>query len=298
VARGNRCASGSPIPLLDHVPDRGLRADHPRRLRLPAALSTPQAHQELIDRLWDFDDPAGSEARFRSAAESAVGHDQVILLTQVARALGLQGKFEEGRGLLESLPPTSGPEARTRGLLEMGRIMNSKGAPDLARECFDAAFAMAAKHGFEHLAIDALHMQAILAPESEQEPLNRRALEMAATAVDPRARDWRASLLNNLGWAIFERGDYAEALTVFEDALAARIEQGKPANIQIARWCIGRTLRALGRLHEAFDVQRSLAAEHAAAGTSDPYVDEELAELEAALAAQRDLKAGSPPTQE
>jgi tetratricopeptide (TPR) repeat protein len=175
-----------------------------------------------------------------------------------------------------------------RSILEMGRVANSRGNAEEARELFESAFAAATGAGFEHLAVDALHMVAIVAPASEQEALNRRALELAAGASDPRARDWRASLLNNVGWAIFERGEYTEALGVFEDALAARIEQGRPAEIQIARWSVARTLRALGRRDEALAIQQALAAEHAAAGTSDPYVDEELAAL----------RSGAPPTRE
>lgn len=182
------------------------------------------------------------------------------------------------------------PELSVRILLERGRVLNSSGAPEMARPLFEQALAAATQAGFEHLALDALHMLAIVAPPAEQESLNRRALALAAAADDPRARDWRASLLNNLGWALFDRGDYVDALAVFEDALAARIEQGKPGNIQVARWCIGRTLRALGRLDEALAVQQALAAEHAAASTSDPYVQEELTELESAL------RAGSPPS--
>ena len=193
--------------------------------------------------------------------------------------------------MLDSIP-TADPEVAVRVTLERGRILNSAGSPADARPLFESAFAAAEGAGFEHLAIDALHMVAIVAPASEQEALNRRALILAATAADPRARQWRASLLNNLGWTLFDRGDLLAALTTFEEALAARVEQGKPAEIQVARWCIGRTLRALGRLDEAFAIQQSLAAEHAAAGTTDPYVQEELTALESAL------KAGSPPNRE
>jgi hypothetical protein len=39
--------------------------------------------------LWDFDDPAGSEQRFREAAAAAEGGQRGIWMTQVARALGL-----------------------------------------------------------------------------------------------------------------------------------------------------------------------------------------------------------------
>ena len=53
--------------------------------------------------LWDFDDPAGSEQRFRSAAETAEGADRLVLLTQVARALGLQERYDEGHAILDDL---------------------------------------------------------------------------------------------------------------------------------------------------------------------------------------------------
>lgn len=122
-------------------------------------------------------------------------------------------------------------------------------------------------------------MVAIVAPASEQDELNRRALLMASSATDQRARQWRASLLNNMGWTAFERGDYSDALSLFDDALAARLELGKVADIQVARWSIARTLRAMGRTDEALAIQQALAEEHHSAGTADPYVDEEIEAL-------------------
>jgi tetratricopeptide (TPR) repeat protein len=257
-------------------------------------LTDARAHQARIDELWDFDDHVASEVRFRIAADAADSTDRPILLTQLARALGLQGRYDEAAQLLDSLSGAD-PELAVRVLLERGRVLNSRGAPGEARPLFEDALAAATDAGFEHLAIDALHMVAIGAPPAEQEALNRRALDLAAGAHDPRARDWRASLLNNLGWTLFERGDHEAALALFEDALAARIEQGKPGDIQVARWCIARTLRALGRFDEALVIQQALAAEHAATGTSDPYVEEELIELRSAVATAR---AGSLPNPE
>jgi len=258
-------------------------------------LTDARAHQARIDELWDWQDPTVSHDRFVTAADSSTDIDREILLTQVARALGLQKRYDEANALLDTLS-TADPELAVRVLLERGRVLNSRGAPGDARRLFEDALAAATEAGFEHLAVDALHMLAIVAPAAEQEALNRRALDLAAGADDPRARDWRASLLNNLGWTLFERGDHEAALALFEDALAARIEQGKPAEIQVARWCIARTLRALGRLGEAFAIQQALAAEHTDAGTSDPYVQEELTELEAAI--QATPTPGSPPNPE
>jgi hypothetical protein len=153
---------------------------------------------------------------------------------------------------------------------------------------FEAAFQAATVAQLEHLAIDAVHMEAIVAPPEEQDKLNDAALALASIATDPRARQWRASLLNNMGWTAFDRGDYDAALGLFESALTARLEMRKVADIQVARWCVARTLREMGRVDEALAIQHALAAEHRAAGTADPYVDEELAVLAASDSDQHD----------
>lgn len=200
----------------------------------------------------------------------------------MARALGLTNDYSAAIALLDAIDVTA-QELHVRILLERGRVLNSSGSPAEARPLLEAAFATATAGGLEHLAVDALHMVAIVAAPSEQDALNRRALALAAASSDPRAQRWRASLLNNLGWSAFERSEFAAALGLFEEALAERIKQVQPDEILIARWCIGRTLRALGRVHDALAVQRSLAAELTAAGKSDQYVDGEIRECLAAL---------------
>ncbi len=242
-----------------------------------------QRHQQLIDELWDYDNPTASLDRLNTAAKSADETSHWILLTQIGRALGLSADYAGATTILDSIP-TADPEVGVRVLLERGRVLNSAGRRAEARPLFEQAFVSAQAARLEFLAVDALHMAAIVAPAEEQDALNRRALVMASAASDPRARRWRASLLNNIGWTAFDRGDYGDALAYFQDALAARLEEGKVPEIQVARWCIGRTLRALGRIEEAHAVQTALAAEHRAAGTSDQYVDEELEALDRDLA--------------
>ncbi len=56
-----------------------------------------------IDNLWEYDDPAKSEAIFRAAITGADGDDYLELLTQVARARGLQGDFEDAHRLLDQV---------------------------------------------------------------------------------------------------------------------------------------------------------------------------------------------------
>ena len=62
----------------------------------------------------------------------------------------------------------------------------------------------------------------------------------------------------------------------FKLALAARERDGDPQRIRIAHSMIAWTLRALGRLNEALEIQPRLEREYDEAGEPDPYVFEEL----------------------
>lgn len=86
-----------------------------------------------------------------------------------------------------------------------------------------------------------------------------------------------------MGWSYHELGDYTQALDLFQKALAARAAAGESEPIRIARWCVGRALRSLGRLAEALEIQRALQAELAHGNVTDGYVDEELGECLLAL---------------
>jgi tetratricopeptide (TPR) repeat protein len=225
--------------------------------------------------LWDFDDPAGSERRFRAAADVAEGSERLVLLTQVARALGLQERYDEGHAVLDDLAVGDDLVA-AHVSLERGRLLRSAGDPDAARPHFEAAERYA---GDDALRIDAIHMVALVAAPEDRLAINERALEIAATSADPEARRWDASLLNNIGMVHADAGDWPAALATFEQALAARERIGRPADVRVARWMVAWALRHLGRTGDALAMQRELKAELDAAGHSDRYVDEELALL-------------------
>ena len=229
--------------------------------------------------LWDFSDPAGSEARFREAAEEHAEPVRSVLLTQAARALGLQGRYAEAHALLDGLAPDD-PEVGVRVDLERGRLHRSAGDDVAALPLFEAAAAVAARSGLEVLEVDALHMVALNVPAQEQVAAGYRALAIARSATDRRARDWDASLLNNIGMAHAEAGDWGAALAAFEDARGARERIGDDERTRVARWMVGWALRNLGHLTGAREVQQALKAELDALGLEDPHVDEELALLE------------------
>jgi tetratricopeptide (TPR) repeat protein len=126
-------------------------------------------------------------------------------------------------------------------------------------------------------------MVAIVVRDDEALRWNQRALDLARTSSDPDARRWEGSLCNNIGWTYHGRGDYARALELFEAALRARREQGKPDDVRVARWCIARCLRSLERVEEALAIQRELEAEVDQLDDPDGFVYEEIAECLDAL---------------
>jgi tetratricopeptide (TPR) repeat protein len=241
-----------------------------------------------LDELWDYDHPAETEAKFRALlpARAANRDDHAQLLTQIARALGLQRKFDEAHQTLdtaEALLTADMVRARVRYLLERGRVFNSSGQPDRAQPFFLEAWERARAGGEDFYAVDAAHMLAIVAPPDQQMAWNLKALAHAEQSADARARNWRGSLYNNIGWTHHDAGEFDEALAMFEKALRFREEQGREREIDIAQWCVARALRSLGRIEAALQVQRSLRAKHEHAGERDGFVLEELGECLLAL---------------
>ena len=233
-----------------------------------------------LTELWNFDDPAGSEQRLRAAQVEAPETEAAVLQTQVARALGLQGRYAEALAVLDGIECTD-PEVTVRSLLERGRVYRSRGDVAAAAPLFEAAVA-AADQGLEGLAIDAMHMVALTLKGDDQIDYTRGILDRARASRDPSARRWLASLLNNLGMAYSDQGEWQLALQTFEEALAERRTGSDLEATFAARWMVAWALRHLGRTAEARDAQLALQADLVAAGREDPYVHEELALLDQA----------------
>lgn len=236
-----------------------------------------------IDALWDYDQPKTSEARFRAAlAEAADFPDayRLELLTQIARAQGLQRSFDAAHVTLDEVQTANPAEARVkiRLSLERGRVFNSSGLPEAARPHFMAAWELAQSTGEDGYAVDAAHMLAIISSGDTALDWNRKALDLAERSTDVKAQNWKGSLYNNIGWAQHDAGDFAGALVTFHKALEWRLAQGKPPQIRIARWCVARTLRSLGRVREALAMQAELLDEAEAANAPDGFIYEEVGE--------------------
>jgi tetratricopeptide (TPR) repeat protein len=114
---------------------------------------------------------------------------------------------------------------------------------------------------------------------ADQLKWGQEALAVVAASSQPEARKWEASIQNNIGYALHELGRFDEALISFRQALLIR-ERGTDAQaIREAHWMIAWTLRSLGHMDEALDIQLRLERECEAAKAPDPYVFEELETL-------------------
>jgi tetratricopeptide (TPR) repeat protein len=244
-------------------------------------------HQDLpdFDRLWDYDHPGETEQRFRALLPQATASGNTAyraeLLTQIARTLGLQQKFDEAQRVLDEVDGllADGPaRPRIRCLLERGRVLNSSGSPDRARPLFVEAWEQAQQAGEDSLAVDAAHMVAIVEEGQAALDWNLKALHLAETSSQERAREWLGSLYNNIGWTYHDMGQYEVALDTFQKALRQRETEGDASSIRIARWCVARALRSLGRVEEALAMQQALLEEAAALGEKPGYTYEELGE--------------------
>jgi tetratricopeptide (TPR) repeat protein len=249
-----------------------------------------------VGELWDFNKPEESETRFRQALAQASPDEALILQTQIARTYGLRGDFAQARQILAEIEPqvaSASAEAQVRYHLELGRSYASATHPPesqtdetraLARAAYLSAFELAKTGGLDGLAVDALHMLTFVdtAPEQQVE-WNQRAIAFMQASSQPEAKKWEASLRNNLGYTLHLMGSYEDALAEFRLALALRERDGKAEPIRIAHWMIAWTLRAMGRLDEALDIQLRLEKECDEAGEPDPYVFEELELLYRAL---------------
>lgn len=243
-----------------------------------------------IDTLWDFSQPAETERRMRAllpqAEQSGDPGYYAELLTQIGRAYSLRSQFDEAHAWLDRVKPlltADRSRAHIRYRLERGRTYNSAGDKSKALSQFEEAWRLARQAEEDFLAVDAAHMIAIVKTGEEALNWNLKALGLAESSDEERAQQWVGSLYNNIGWTYFDMGQHAQALTIFEKALAWRKAHGQPDAIRIARWCIARVLREMGQVAEALARQQALLREHEAADGRPGYTYEEIGECLLAL---------------
>ena len=244
--------------------------------------------------LWDFNDLDTSEKRLREQLHAeTTDPGRAEVLTQLARVEGLQDRFDAGDTLIDEAVALAGDDktALARIDLERGRLRRSGGDPDAARPLFVAAFDIAMDAGQTFIAADSAHMAALVAGDRDGfVDWTRRGIDLAESSEG--ARYWLGPLYNNLGWEYYEAGDYQEALNAFERQVTAREEdRDRQGVIEIARYAVGKTLRALGRSPEAIPLLEAAVAWADGEGAPDGWFHEELAEEYAAVGRDADAAA-------
>lgn len=242
-----------------------------------------------IDILWDYSDPAASEARFRERLAVAVaeGEPEALRLevrTQIARTMSLRRMFDEAHAELDAIEPLvmamNEPRLHVRWALEKGRTYNSSGRRSEAVTVFISAYDVAERHGLDYYTIDAMHMLGIASPTEEALDWNMRAIAMIERTDDVRSKGWLGPLYNNTAWTYFDLERYDEALALFEKDIILRTTTGRVEQARIARYSKGRVLRALGRLDEAEAIQMANIDEiERLQSAADGFVHEEIGEL-------------------
>jgi|1186.fasta_scaffold02684_5 tetratricopeptide (TPR) repeat protein len=241
---------------------------------------------DRLRSLWDFDDLDTSEKRLREQLEHETGGaGKAEVLTQLARVEGLRDRFEEGERLIEEAEALAGDDrtAKARIDLERGRLRRSGGDPDAARPLFVSAFDVASDAGQTFIAADAAHMAALVAGGRDGFiEWTRRGIDLAER--DQGASYWLGPLYNNLGWEYYEAGDYEQALDAFERQVVARERDADNRQaLEIARYSVGKALRAVGRSAEAVRMLEGCVAWADGEGAPDGWFHEELAEEYAAV---------------
>jgi tetratricopeptide (TPR) repeat protein len=243
--------------------------------------------------LWDFDDLDATEKRLQAQLGTETTDDgRAEVLAELARVEGLRGEFAEGDALLDDATDLNrrGGVASARIDLERGRLRRSSGDPTAARPLFESAFAVADEAGQAFIAADAAHMIALVAPDREVfAHWTMRGIEIAESHDD--ASYWLGPLLNNLGWEYYEADDFEPALNAFERALRARErDPSNAAAVEIARYAVGKTLRALGRADDAVPLLEQAVGWATRESAPDGWFHEELAEEYGAIGRSEDAR--------
>ncbi|MFC1572187.1 tetratricopeptide repeat protein [Candidatus Eisenbacteria bacterium] len=244
-----------------------------------------------FNKMWNFQDPAATEAKFRELLPQAESSGNVSyhlqLVTQIARTLGLQGKFGEAHATLDTVEKQLTDDlnvARLRYLLERGRVFNSAGSPEESKRLFLEAWKLGCDSGEDYYAVDAAHMLGIVEPPEKQLDWSSKAMAVAEASKDERARKWLGPLYHNTGMTYLDLGEYGKALTILQKDWDYRKEAGSPLDIRIAKWSVAHTLRKLNRPEDALEMQKEIEKEIVAEeGDPDGYVFEEIGECLFAL---------------
>ena len=252
-------------------------------------MSSPAGLPDLHS-LSNLDHPEETESRTRVALEQLKSSsafdrsEEIKLMLQLVRALGLQGKLPEAKIALAEvetlLKGSDYPVSEKIGfLLEQGRLAVLNKTPSQALPLFSQAWELAREAHEDFYAIDAAQLMATVETQKSQKEWVRKALSVAETSTQPAAKSLLTSLYTTVGWSQYDQRQFENALVTFKQAVqSVEPSEDNRKNIIAANWAVAKTLRALGKLDEALELQKDLQVRLNQLNVRDGYVYEELAE--------------------
>ncbi|MGK5086039.1 tetratricopeptide repeat protein [Bdellovibrionota bacterium FG-2] len=244
-----------------------------------------------MNSLWNPLNLPLSEAAFRGllAREQGVSggdHQRTIeLLCWIARAEALQGRFSEARSTLEKAEKfleekgaASLASLKIRWLLESGRLYVLERTPAQGRSFLATAWTLANESHEDSLAVEIAQVMAASEPQKSQQEWIVRAISIAENSSAGDTKKWLGSLYATLGWKLYDLRQFEKSIETFEKALRNFMAYGTKRESFVARWSIGKVLRAFGKTEEALAIQQVLLTELNIEGLRDGRLYEELAE--------------------
>jgi tetratricopeptide (TPR) repeat protein len=189
--------------------------------------------EQKLDALWDYSQPAESEKHFRELLTQTLDDNaRAEILSQIARAQGLQRNFQEAHKTLDDVNGLQ-KDARVtvRYCLERGRVFNSSNQPNKAKPLFLEAYELAKSIKADFYTIDAAHMMGIAETPEKQLAWHQVCFKLCNSTTDEPAKKWLGSVSNNLGWTYHDMGKFEKALETFQQALVWHEVNGKPDTI-------------------------------------------------------------------
>ncbi len=252
---------------------------------LPAS-NSPRFEAFVSDQ-FDFDNAAETERRFQDYYRVAVArHDDLAaaeLLTQVARAQGVQDHVQDANATLRSGAfALANPRLRARFALESGRLLRRGGDRDSAAQHFQQAFEIAQAAHLDALAVDAAHMMALISSGDDTQHWVERGLAIAQASHDPVARHWVGTICFNWATSLSERGDHQAATTYFGRSLTAREHEGDRDLIRTTQLALAHELGLTDQTQRARVMLLRLLQEARATGANTDAIQAELDHLSAA----------------
>ncbi|MCG8419288.1 MAG: hypothetical protein MJE77_15250 [Proteobacteria bacterium] len=237
--------------------------------------------QPNLETLWDYQDPKRSERRFRQLLPQ-VKSDRayhVELLTQIARAVCLQRRYEDAHNILdeaEALLAEGVSRPRMRCHLERSRILNDTGRTEESIAQADRARAIGEELGEHRLTADALHMIAyVVADDEEAVRWHNVAIDFCRKHLtDERIQRWLLTLHINVGDKYEALGRFAEGIDSVSVGIGMAEKLGLTTKVLAARCLLARLHRLDGRLDEAMTIIEEVAK----SGFDQGWLYEEYAE--------------------